>query len=1418
MKKLWLFGLVFSLISLFAYSQLPSALQGKVIRVDTGVPPALTHITIKPLGRPPLPKIDCRGPSPACPACQGTFVINSLLSGPYVIDALARESDGSLWTAHQDVDIDSGTLSDLGNLALTKRTADGRPQTSIRGLTLTLSRVPASPITPVFIASTSVAGMSRLPVPQSPVVSGAVQSSEDENAVIDGEIVITDTTSGDTVKTVPILHSSSGRAEPPNSSRSRRTNTFDLGILAEGEYLFSISARNYRSRLLVLRVGAGNFDFIDTDGQPASVILMQPEAELSSLYRPRRQNPVTRQNFTGTQRFDFKGAIIEALPLGGVRRLDSLALLLPGIVAAPEAFTPTGPSVGPTLGEAGEYSTNGMRPRQNSFTVDGADNNDEVVGTRRQGYVVSLAQPIESVSELQIMTLLPDARFGRVLGGQVNINSKYGQSAFHGEGFALWTGTPLIARDPFDGLANAYPSSMNTWIPITSNGRLDGTPVRLDLGNTAVPGLVAQNGFAYTPNPRGGREPYRRGQAGFVIGGPILRDQTFFFGSYERQRVRATQETHFAVPTVAQRGIFDKGATGLSGLPSIASGNSSYPATLLGNATLSLFPFPNDPLGPYGVNTFTENLPSDASAQIFSFKVDHRVRGTTVAGRYNLSDENSIIPETGAALFSSIRPRVRMQNIVLTAVGNLWPAITNATRFSYGRTARIFEEARDPNLMAPTRFGDYPFLLNRPLLLNLTMPQDTSPYYAAGLAPAAMRFWQSAGIEALESTDGIHGPLGQVALGGFSPIGLDTFRFPQRPVQNTYHISEIVTWLNRRNALSVGIDAERLQLNGSIQSGIRPRAEYGMLRPLAQEDLGKPSCGIFGCSSEDTAQPVGPAVFSAATMAAAGIPSSVLQTLSFHTDYTTRVRRWQTDMFGQWDRQIRSNFQISLGGRINNNRLPKAFTEGALSAYDYDRLTQQADAALKNPACDPRCRALVNGLKAVFPSDFKNTFGHDRYGFDGRLGWAWSPTRIPTMVLRGGFGVFTGTFPMIVITEGRSLFPEFVPLNLSTAPSEIGRSPYNSEGLITSLLNPGTLSVLKPLADNSNPVTFLAEQLGSLRPTLFFSRPVSQLDNPYGYHYSLTVEQQLNTEISVLVSYAGTQGRKLLRVNTPAGGPNRTKLDYEGISVGAGGLPRPNWTLYLPQEQITVTPSSLPVPVVQFEGTGNSSYNSLQMELRKAYGRRIIGDVGFTWSHAIDDVSDFFDLAGAYALPQNSLHRSERASASFDSRLRFVSHLVWDLPGQLSRHRYVGGWQIASIFVAQSGQPFTVNTAVDANLDGNLTDRPMNVGLRPVQSTDRQTRLTLDVDPQLMLASPGQDGSLGRNTFTGDPLRSWDLAITKVVAAEPAKITARVEVFNVTNRVHFGIPVRILEFPSFGRSVSAASSPRTLQISLKVSF
>src|SRR6185503_6006587 len=132
---------------------------------------------------------------------------------------------------------------------------------------------------------------------------------------------------------------------------------------------------------------------------------------------------------------------------------------------------------------------NGLRSRENNFTADGSDNNDEEVGVRRQGFVSPFPQSPESVEEFQIVTATPEAQFGHNISAQINVLSRYGESRFHGTLFGFATGTPLNARSFFNMDPDAYPTAFRDLVPITSNGRLDGTPVNFTLGPSGHPAV-----------------------------------------------------------------------------------------------------------------------------------------------------------------------------------------------------------------------------------------------------------------------------------------------------------------------------------------------------------------------------------------------------------------------------------------------------------------------------------------------------------------------------------------------------------------------------------------------------------------------------------------------------------------------------------------------------------------------------------------------------------------------------------------------------------------------------------------------------------------------------------------------------------------------------------------------------------------
>src|SRR2546425_13049127 len=105
---------------------------------------------------------------------------------------------------------------------------------------------------------------------------------------------------------------------------------------------------------------------------------------------------------------------------------------------------------GTGVGSAEQFAVNWLRSSSNNFTVDGSDNNNEDIGVRRQGFVALVPQPIESVQEYQIITLLAPAQFGRNIGGQVNAVSKSGGNETHATLYGTFNSSQLNARNFFD--------------------------------------------------------------------------------------------------------------------------------------------------------------------------------------------------------------------------------------------------------------------------------------------------------------------------------------------------------------------------------------------------------------------------------------------------------------------------------------------------------------------------------------------------------------------------------------------------------------------------------------------------------------------------------------------------------------------------------------------------------------------------------------------------------------------------------------------------------------------------------------------------------------------------------------------------------------------------------------------------------
>jgi hypothetical protein len=1174
--------------------------------------------------------------------------------------------------------------------------------------------------------------------------------------------------------------------------------------------------------------------------------------------------PVAQQEETGqltnqidaTRRSNSDEQMVALLPLAGSRSFDDLALLAAGVAPPPQVKGVAGPGIGAGIGTAGQFSVNGQRARSNNFTVDGSDNNDEDVGVRRQGFVALTPQSIESIKEIQIVTHMWDSEHGRSAGSQVNAVSKSGTNQVHGQLYDFFNHSALNARNFFDYSDDNVKSFPLTAVAVDQfiNGQPNITrvfPVTLRNNSLEQPVPIV------LPNPSQGKDRFQRNQGGGVIGFPIFRDKTFFFGSFERQDVKARQETHFAVPTVAQRGFLNFGATGFSAPDRLGQTRFFNPTSVAGDAVLSLYPFPNHPVGPYGANTYTQVLPADAHATIYSLKLDHNFKlfGPEVThaftARYNFTDDERQIPAVGGAIFSGVVPNVRTQNLSLFLNSQLSPSKANQIRASYGRTALTFAENRDPYLRPSKLLPSERFLLNAPVVGNLSTPDFPVNFVDYRPVPAV--------------TEDQLATVGQLTVHPFSPVGLDVYLFPQSRANNTIQVADTFTLFSAEHAFKFGFDIRRTQLNSVLNRNFRPQVVFGGSPDLSQlfPQAPIPNISLSGPT---------PGFFSGSDLASLGIPTGIFQSLAIGTpDSTIGLRFWQFNFFANDNWRARRGLTLDYGARYEVNTVPREVNNRIESTFGLSQLpAADPNVVLAAPFVGGRVilptQALINSFNATVGAlrnqigDRDRIFDSDRNNIGGHFGFAWDPLasnrdEAGKTVVRGGFGVYHDLTLGSVVSQSRNVFPTFLPFNVDVntfayardaffAPSSLGiygifnprfvRLDFINQGTVTQmgLIRPDNLNAFQAPSGTLPLVLglfFDPTAAGGLRSGggIAYTLPDDKLRSPYTMQFNLQIERELFKDLLANLAYVGARGVKLTRFRTPNGGANSVTLPIDPLGL----LPNPIFAIALPPlSNLSTGTLSRPNPLLGaytvFDSSAASNYHSLQTTLTKRFGQGYQFSAAYTWSHAIDDVSDVFDVAGAFVLPQDDRALGlERGNANFDVRHRFALSVIGNLPF-LNRFNddkgvagfLLGGWQFSSFATFQTGQPFTVNTSYDVNLDGNFTDRIDTVGgLTEIDS--RQQRLRLTAAPTSLLAALGSNGRVGRNTFRASGVAKTDFALVKNFTVRQGQfVVFRVEAFNAWNRTHFAIPVRVLEAPSFGSSVDTLINPRQIQFALKYIF
>jgi hypothetical protein len=313
---------------------------------------------------------------------------------------------------------------------------------------------------------------------------------------------------------------------------------------------------------------------------------------------------------------------VENLPLNG-RSFSSLIDLTPGVVLTTA-----------NTYEQGQFSVNGQRPDANYFLVDGVSANlGSGSGNFGQGGAGQLPAvsafggtsnlvPLDALEEFRIQTSTFAPEYGRTPGAQVSVITKSGTNRFHGTAFEYFRNEVLDANDWF-----------------ADNSGLKKAALR-------------QNDF------------------GGVLGGPMVKDKLFFFGSYEGARVRQPQIANTYVPTLSTL--------------------ATAPAAV--QPLLNAFPKPTPGGQDFGNGTaaFTQGYSDPSTLDVWGLRIDYLpFQRVTIFGRYN--EAPSSLAQRGGGHFETtysniLHTKDRFQSLTLGSNQTMTPSLANEFRFNYSRS------------------------------------------------------------------------------------------------------------------------------------------------------------------------------------------------------------------------------------------------------------------------------------------------------------------------------------------------------------------------------------------------------------------------------------------------------------------------------------------------------------------------------------------------------------------------------------------------------------------------------------------------------------------------------------------------------------------------------------------------------------
>jgi len=1016
---------------------------------------------------------------------------------------------------------------------------------------------------------------------------------------------------------------------------------------------------------------------------------------------------------------------VQEMPLNG-RNVINLITLVPGVVAQGQSMqNPTGQNIF----SFGNYQVGGAVAGQNATFLDGAPLNVA------QGSLIALIPTQDAMQEFRVQTNSLGPEFGRFAGGVINLVSKSGSNEFHGSSYEFLRNKTLNANTFFNNLS-AKP----------------------------VP--------AFTQN-----------QFGSNTGGPIKKDRTFFFFSYEGFRLRYGVPFLVAVPTAAQRAgdfsntrnaagamipIYDPLTTcGVLGNPACSGAltRSQFPGNIIPASRLdptakilaNYWGQPNAPGLPFTkLNNFSANAGAGGDNDQVNVRGDHSISDKQrLFARYSYWTNLSLAEDPyGTHVYQDRGPETWVVNSAV--LGDTY-ALSPSTVFDLRLAFIRFQYARTPATLGLdlTSFG-------LPAALNNQVSFRVIP------TPVVQQFndiWTS------------QGPGSTI-----------------RQANDSYSVYPLLTRIHGSHTLKFGGELRR-QITNYIQSNV--------------------GSGLYNFDNLFTAinpqAPAGSGFGFASFMLGYGGSGNVVTPVPYS------YRNYYAGLYANDSWQVSQKLTLNYGLRWE---LPFPEVER------YDRFT----VLLPNSPSPYAQQVGIPNLMGVLglvnsPADSSRHAAATHWKlFAPRLGLAYRLTS--KTVIRSGYGIFYvqndggGGAQLTSVTQ-----PWVPTIDNETTPTSV-------------LSNPFPTGILQPPGRSPNYQTLL---LGTS-----ISAPIpGGAAQHFGYvqQWNFNIERELVGGTALEVAYAGSKGTHL--IGGPALDQLPDQDLSRGAAALTRQIPNPFYGLvpFGTLAQPTVQAGQLLRPYPQFTGVTAASdgnrdlvYHSLQVKVEKRFHQGGTVLAAYTWSKIIGDIETgmgWLEAGPLAGIQDNNNLRGERTVSGFDVPQRLIVSYVYDLPFGKGKQLFSGisgaadklisGWGINGITTFQSGFPLTLSTS------SNLTDsfgggsRPNYVaGCNVAVHGSAQARLTVWFNTSCFTQPPAATfGGLGRtlSAVRATGINNWDFSVFKnTKLTERFGLQFRTEFFNITNRVQFGPPGEVLGNAQFGVVSSQLNLPRLVQFSLRLNY